>query len=507
MEIYFLLYVVTALIGALIAYYFFFTQNRFEKHGIPTPKRLSYLSNSIRLLMRSLSMVDNIESLYSINKDAKYIGFYDFHWPIIMLQDLELIKSVTVKNFDHFVDHRSFIDPELEPLFGKNLFSLRGDKWREIRTLLSPAFTSSKMKAMFILMSQCAENFASLLVEKSKGKPIEINSKDVLTFYTNDTIATCAFGVAVDSMKDPNNEFYVLGKKATNFSGVNMLKFMMSRISPKLSKFIGLKMISRDVEDFFYQLIRDTIAMRDEKNIVRPDMLQLMMATRGKGSESKNPELSIESMTSQAFIFFFGGFDSTSTLMCFVFHEIAGNLEMQKKLQDEIDEVFEKSDGNPTYEAVNNMEYLDAIINESLRMYPIGLMLDRLCTKRFELPPAVPGGKPYVIEPGNNIWIPIWSIHRNPEYFPEPNKFLPERFLEGGKETFNSSAYMPFGLGPRMCIGNRFALLETKVLLIHFFRMCNAKIAKKMKIPLKISAKTLNLMAEGGFWLEIEPRK
>lgn len=219
--------------------------------------------------------------------------------------------------------------------------------------------------------------------------------------------------------------------------------------------------------------------------------------------------------------------------MCFVIHEIAANPDIQLKLQNEIDDIFDKCNGDVTYEAVNGLEYLDAVINETLRYYPIAGFLDRMCTKSFELPPTLPGEKPLVLKRGDFIWFPVYPLQRDEKYFNDPDKFYPERFIEDPKGTLNSPAYMvyfiiiiliftccfvvlivvnlifnhqPFGVGPRMCIGNRFALLETKVLIVHLIAKCKLKPAKKMIMPLQLSKKSIVMTAEGGFWLDVEAR-
>jgi len=226
-----------------------------------------------------------------------------------------------------------------------------------------------------------------------------------------------------------------------------------------------------------------------------------------RGKEGKT-ELTIDDMVAQAFVFFFGGFGSTSSLMCFAAHEIAVNQDIHEQLQKEIDQVLEETNGQVSYEAINGMEYLDAVIQEALRMYPIAVAMDRLCVKDFELPPALPGLKPFLVKQGQCIWIPVYGLQHDPNYFKNPEKFDPERFRgEQKKDSLNCGAYFPFGLGPRMCIGNRFALLETKVLLFHLLARCDLKTCEKTPIPLKIAKDGFTMKPEGGFWLNIVPRR
>ncbi|XP_011303481.1 cytochrome P450 9e2-like [Fopius arisanus] len=489
----------------LLFLYYYFTggDNFFDKNGILYIKPIPFLGNMAQTIFRQRTMTDTIHRTFKLNENAKYVGFFDFGCPVVMIRDQELAKNITVKYFDHFVNHRGFVDPEQEPLFGNNLFSLHDDRWRSIRNLLSPAFTSSKMKGMFRLMSECAATYADYFATESRDKPLEVNSKDAFTRYTNDTIATCAFGIKIDSIRNRNNEFYVLGRRATNFEGLRSVKFFAVRSFPRLTRLLNIRLISSDVDVFFKKLVKETIETRDKLGITRPDMIQLMMETRGS---KEGPKLTIEDMTSQAFIFFFGGFDTSSVLMCFVVHEVAARPEVQEKLQREIDEVFEKHDGDPPYEAIVNMVYLEAVITEALRLYPIAAFLDRVCNKDFELPPALPGKKPVVLKPGNNVWIPVYSFLQDPKVYPDPQVFDPERFIKNGKAIANSSNSLTFGQGPRMCIGNRFALLETKVLLVHILRKCSIRPGKKMILPLRLSKATVAMAAEGGFWVEFRPR-
>ncbi|KAG8039567.1 hypothetical protein G9C98_008210 [Cotesia typhae] len=192
---------------------------------------------------------------------------------------------------EYISNHQSLIDPAIEPLLGNNLFGLHGNEWRQMRALISAAFTSSKMKSMFKLMSDCSSTFIDSLVKKLNQGHCEFNSKDIFTRYANDTIATCAFGISVDSMENPDNDFYVLGRKAASFDTLKYLRFFMVRTFPTISKLLGIKVTQAHVEKFFYDMVRDTIAIRDEKAIYRPDMIQIMMETRNNKNDSKSLNL------------------------------------------------------------------------------------------------------------------------------------------------------------------------------------------------------------------------
>jgi cytochrome P450 family 9 len=153
-----------------------------------------------------------------------------------MLRDPDLIKQITIKDFDHFLDHRSLVPEESDPLFGKNLFSLTGQKWRDMRSTLSPAFTSSKMKYMFELITKNGEQFAQHFLKQNKDL-IKIEMKDTFTRFTNDVIASTAFGVECDSLGQPENEFYMMGRVTTDLTGIwTNMKLMGYFLMPRLCK-------------------------------------------------------------------------------------------------------------------------------------------------------------------------------------------------------------------------------------------------------------------------------
>jgi len=493
------------LAGVLAIYYYSSRKdsNVFRQHRIPHTKEYFLVEKIWKIFVYPKSFADAIKEIYDMHSDAKYIGTFDLTKSIVLIRDLELIKSVTIKNFDAFQDHLFFGNETQDPLFGTNLFALRGDKWREMRVLLSPAFTASKMKAMFQLISECAVNFSEYLMNVSSDKQV-MEMKDIFTRYANDVIATCAFGITVDSMRNPENDFYIFGRKATNFGVISLIKILMYQHMPSLMRLLNLKLIDDRTNAFFINLVADTIKIREEKGIIRPDMIQLLMDSRGKRESGR--ELTILNMTSQAFIFFLAGFETSSTLMSFVAHEIAVNSDIQEKLQNEIDKVLEDTNGQLSYEVINGMKYLNAVINEALRKYPVQPMTDRLCVKDFELPPALPDAKPYLVKEGTLLWIPFYGLQHDPKYFPEPDKFKPERFLDKGDQC-NFNAYYPFGLGPRMCIGNRFALLETRTLLFHLLARCELKPCEKTSTSVKLQKGGFSMRIEGGFWLSIVPRE
>ncbi|XP_003703411.2 cytochrome P450 9e2 [Megachile rotundata] len=487
-------------VGFLLLYHFIWEPlSYFKERDVPYQRPLPILGNMAPMLFRRIHMAELLQKLYHRFSGAKYFGLFNFISPIFVIRDPDLILSICVKNFDHFCDHRGFVDPEVDPLMGKNLFALRGDNWREMRKLLSPAFTSRKMKIMFHLIRECADNVSNFIATQSKEKKI-FDVKDICGRYTTDVIATCSFGISIDSMRNPNNEFYVLAKKTLNFMTALSWKFMMAICCPKLSNLLGIRLFSEKVHRYFLNVVGETVRTREEKGITRPDMIQLMMESKEKGDRA----LTIEEMTNQAFVFFFAGYDTSSTFLSFALHEIAVHPDVKAKVIAEVEEVVARTNGNPTYEDIKNMQYLDAVLNETNRLHTLAFTLDRICVKEFQLPPATPGAKPVTLKPGDLVWISPFAIQRDPKYYQDPMTFDPSRFLNGNAPPVH--AYVPFGLGPRICIGNRFALLESKILIFYLLWRCDVEPCVKTQIPMKYRKSNFSLLPESGFWLNFRAK-
>lgn len=154
---------------------------------------------------------------------------------------------------------------------------------------------------------------------------------------------------------------------------------------------------------------------------------------------------------------------------------------------------------------LNKFFLLYFCITEALRINPPNVGVDRVVNRKYTLQDK--SGLKVVLEPGDTIWIPVIGFHRDPKYFPNPNKFDPERFSEENKSKIDTGAYQPFGMGPRMCIGNRFALMEAKCLLFEFLSCFKIVPYEKTEIPLNFIKGTLGRYSKNGIWLHFKVRK
>nr|UUB32703.1 cytochrome P450 CYP9Z52 [Dendroctonus valens] len=514
-------------LAVLIWFRFLKPMNHFIKMGVKQSKPWPLVGDQWRTVFRQISFLESVEYYYNMFPGTRYSGFYQFSIPTLVIKDPDLLKQITVKDFDHFSDHRTFVDADVDPLWGGNLFALRGRKWKDMRATLSGSFTSSKMKNMFHLMNGAAENFVNFFLSKNE-KLIEVEMKDTFTRFTNDVIATTAFGIEVDSLKCPNNAFFLMGKRTTDSSSLlRRLRFFAFLMMPKLTKLLKIGLFEKDISSFFYNTIKETIQVREEKGIVRQDMLNLLLEARkgirheyseaietgfatvkeyaqfGKGRQLT--DLTDADIASQAMIFFFAGFDTISTAMCFGSYELAVNKEIQNKLRSEIVEAHRLNGGKVTYDSLLKMNYMDKVISEILRKWPPAPAVDRVVTQPYTIEPVNADEKPVNLKIGDVLWIPIYAYHRDPENFENPTKFDPERFSDENKSNIKPYTYIPFGSGPRNCIGSRFALLEIKALFYHLLLNFEIEPTKTTTVPLKLCTKSFNPSASGGFWFGLKP--
>lgn len=450
--------------------------------------------------------------------------------PVYFARDVEFIRKIAIKDFDNFEDHIGLIDSDSDSLFGKSLFMLSETDWRDMRATLSPAFTGAKMRHMFELVVECADDMTKYLNEEAKqGKTIRWEMKELFSRYTSDIIASCAFGLKVDSLQDRTNEFYTIGKSSVNFASIKSgLRLLLIRAMPKLMRTINFEFFPASTKQFFKSMVLDTMEERAKKHIYRPDMINILMQVRSgnlkhEKEETHNDDAGFatvdesqigkahvkrtwndDQIISQCFLFFVAGFDTSSNVMSFLAYELAVNQAIQKRLYDEICAVNDTLNGTRlNYDTLSKMKYMDQVISETLRRWPPAIFTNRKCTKDYE---CNVDGKTFLIERGKSIWLPISSIHHDPEIYNDPKKFDPERFNDENKHKIKPGSYIPFGLGPRNCIGSRFALMEIKALYFYLLLRFSIQPFEKTQIPVKIAKSTVGWVPENGIHLEFRTR-
>lgn len=439
--------------------------------------------------------------------------------PVYLIRDPELFKKIAIKEFDSFEDRKFVVKPESDTLMGNAVFLMRGQHWRDMRTTLSPSFTGNKMRRMFELISECAMESTKYLVKTSENSgPVHAEMEDFYSRYTNDVIASCAFGLKINSLEDKDNEFLTTGKRLQTYlrSVQSMINILCQKMFPGLMKALDIEFLSATIRNVFTKQVLSNMDERHSKGIVRPDLIDSLMRVRAQykrhdydpsdASHTKNEKLwTDEELVAQCFVFFLAGFDTVTWFLVSSSYHLAIHPDIQDRLLEEVDDTTSRLNGQSiTYDDIHKMNYIDMVVSEVLRVSPPATYVDRVCTKDCDLSD---GDKINVkIEKGTEIWIPIYCYHHNPKYFPDPERFDPERFSEENKPNMNPAHYVPFGTGPRSCIGNRFALMEAKVILYYLLKEIKFEVAPNTVVPMKLESTPFGLRSENGLKLKLVRR-
>lgn len=164
----------------------------------------------------------------------------------------------------------------------------------------------------------------------------------------------------------------------------------------------------------------------------------------------------------------------------------------------------ERGDRSLSYEDVNKMKYFDMVIMETLRKWPPIPSTDRQITKPIVLDNLA--GVKVNLTTSDSIWIPIFALHMDPKYFPNPELFDPERFSDENKGNVIPGTYLPFGNGQRACIATRFAVMEAKIIFYYLLKMFAIETCGKTVNPIVLKKSTINMVAESGYWVKLVPR-
>lgn len=368
---------------------------------------------------------------------------------LILSRDNEVAQHILQKN------HKNYYKSQIQTVYlskylGKGLLTVDGEFWLRQRRLIQPAFHKQKMNQ---LVENMEEIIASELNGLTEGKPVDLFP--VMSQLAFNVVARSLFHLSISDEK------------------LNRIKFIIEAVQHFLIKEIRLphknwwfllsgqvkkhQQLSSENNDIIQEIVDRRIASKEEFN----DLLQFLLDTR---YEDTGEGMSVTQLIDEIKILFIAGHETTANALTFTLCLLAKHPEIQEKVRQEI--IAIESETHDVVERLQKMTYTNAVLNESMRLYPPAWITDRQNVADDTI-------GPYHIKKGTLVGISFYELHRNPKYWENPDEFNPDRFL-GEQKKYAMQYFYPFGAGPRMCIGSGFAIYEMCLVLF--------KIVKKYEI-------------------------
>ncbi|CAG9858104.1 unnamed protein product [Phyllotreta striolata] len=475
--------------SAIFALHFYVSSRHkyWKKRGVYSPDDTKpFIGHFFDVLTLKTTSFEWLKKYYDkVNKD--FFGLYIFDDHYLILKNPELVKHVLIKDFNNFVD-RNIPVGEHELLLNHAMFFQKGNVWKENRSRITPVLSSGKLKSMFPLFLDTANAFMDYL-EKKQGI---LETKEVTSRYTCETISRSAFGVNAHSFEDWDSEFTVNRRRVFGFSLRNAISQGLYLFKPNWTTLFRVHFFDPAVVEFFSGVFIDIFRSRNAKNPDYSDLIDTMRELKAKNAEKIDNLV----FSGHAVQFFVAGFESTSSTVAFTLYRFALDPSLQDKGRKEAEEVAEKYGGTFTYEALQDLHYLNMCINETLRMYPVVPFLHRLCVEDYKIP-----GSDCIIEKDTTVFIPIYGLQMDEKLFPEPHVYNPERFRDK-LDQGDGSYYLPFGDGPRKCIGGRLGLMNAKLVLASILRNFEITKCPKTPIPLEFEPRSFLMQSKVGLPLK-----
>ncbi|KFB35513.1 AGAP003343-PA-like protein [Anopheles sinensis] len=488
-------------VGTLVYLFLAWNVNYWTKRGVPGPAPRLVFGNFPSFILRNRPFVDDFQDIYNkFRYQGNFVGVFNGRTPAILVLKPALLKDVLIKNFKNFQDNEfaDSINKESDPIFGRNPFMLKGEEWKEKRAEVTPAFTTSRMKALFPFVEDVTQRMTQYVVKNQVQGPIE--SRELCAKYTTDVVSSCIFAADAQSFSKEKAEIREMGRKLLEPNFRIVLMFLLIGLVPALKKLFPIAFVPKPIEQFFTRLMDDAVAYREKNGIKRVDYLDHLIGLKAR------KQLSSLDMAAHGVTFFIDGFETSSLAMSFTLYELARNPDCQEKLRTEL-LAARNENGTIDYDTLLELPYLDQVLNEALRLWPPAAFLSKVCTVPTELE-LEDGGRKVLIERGTPVMLPLWQIHRDQEYFEDAERFNPARFapeLGGTKAYREKGCFVPFGDGPRQCLGMRFALMQVKRGIYELVTKYNISVNAKTKQPMLLDPKTFIVAPLGGIWLDYKP--
>ncbi|CAH0587843.1 unnamed protein product [Chrysodeixis includens] len=391
-----------------------------------------------------------MQEVYDQFKQSPYVGIWVFWRPGLVVNSPELARQVLVKDADVF-RNRLLRSGQRDPLGALNLFTVDDPLWSSIRRRLTAVFTASKLRGWHELyQSKVTDLVERIRTDNEKG--VSVNLRSLFADYATDIIGESSFGIQCQATKNSSGPLRAMTQEFEKYSKWRGMGWSSMFFLPEMVDICGFSFWPQHTVDYFRKIFSMMVKERgglDKEVDGKRDLLDALLKMR-QDALKDNQDMNLDILVSNAMIFLQGGYDTSSSALMYICYELAYHPEYQQRLFEELSQAKEKLGGRE-FEASDLAElpFLNAVFNETIRKYPIMGWLDRVALRDYQIDEHL------TIKAGTVVYVNAVGMHKDSQYFPEPDKFLPERFLPENVKDVLPYTFMPFGEGPRACIGKR----------------------------------------------------
>uniref|UniRef100_A0A7N1A6M7 Cytochrome P450 n=1 Tax=Kalanchoe fedtschenkoi TaxID=63787 RepID=A0A7N1A6M7_KALFE len=403
-----------------------------------------------------------------VNLQIKKYGGSFVTWsgptPKLFLLELDLVREVFARIGEFHNPHADSIIK----LLASGVASYNDDKWAKHRMILNPAFHLQKLKNMVQAFHICASEITGkweTLV--SRDGSCELDVWPDLHNLTRDIISRTAFGSSFEEGRrifELQKELIGVLFQATVLEYIPGYRFLPTQLNRKI------KVIDQEIRAKLRAIIVKKKNAVKAGTAASDDLLGILIESNQRQMKELKNGMTIEDVIEECKLFYFAGQETTANLLVWTMILLSQHEEWQARAREEVQQVF--GDKKPNMDGINQLKILNMILHEVLRLYPPIMLLTRATYKETKL-------GDFTLPSGVNVCIPILMFHHDPKLWgPDAREFNPLRFAEGvSKASKGHVAFLPFGWGPRICIGQNFALLEAKVVMVVILQRFSFKLS------------------------------
>jgi len=380
----------------------------------------------------------------------------------ILISDPKDVERVFLETGKRYDNGKNDNGSALQIIIGNGLVRSEGDFWKRQRKLIAPAFHHQNIKQYADLIVAYAQDAANTwqngMIHDVHQEMMTLTQRIIMkSLFDVDVLAN-----ANEASEAFNAMMQALGAEMKGPEAI-LPSFIPTRTRTKMKKGV----------EYINQLLLDIIDKRRKDTTAKHDLLTMLMDAR----DDDDQPMSTEQLLDEIRTLYLAGHETTATTLSWAWLLLSRNPQAYANVEAEVANVL--NGRTPTADDVQQLPYCNAVIKESLRCYPVAWITRRIALEDVEI-----GG--YQIEKGTSVFLSPWLLHHDTRWYAEPDAFIPERWLKEKSELPPREAYIPFGGGPRICIGNGFAMMESVLILAALLQRYHIEVLPEHPVEIEL---------------------